>query len=71
MFEQLEWNDVYDVKYNGIQRGKRANVCHFPTLQELYWFGIRYHAYKDGAYWGPNDDKQNEQLDIAFVSYDA
>ncbi|KAA8643635.1 class I SAM-dependent methyltransferase [Aspergillus tanneri] len=27
--------------------------------------GRRYHAYKDGAYWGPNDDKQNEQLDIA------
>ncbi|PWY94923.1 methyltransferase family protein [Aspergillus sclerotioniger CBS 115572] len=27
--------------------------------------GRRYHAYKDGAYWGPNDEKQNEQLDIA------
>ncbi|EFR03995.1 UMTA [Nannizzia gypsea CBS 118893] len=27
--------------------------------------GRRYHAYKDGAYWGPNDDRQNEQLDIA------
>ncbi|KFY93219.1 hypothetical protein V500_03832 [Pseudogymnoascus sp. VKM F-4518 (FW-2643)] len=25
----------------------------------------RYHAYKDGAYWGPNDEKQNDQLDIA------
>ncbi|KAL5365383.1 S-adenosyl-L-methionine-dependent methyltransferase [Aspergillus floccosus] len=27
--------------------------------------GRRYHAYKEGAYWGPNDEKQNEQLDIA------
>ncbi|GAB1211559.1 hypothetical protein ATERTT37_000682 [Aspergillus terreus] len=27
--------------------------------------GRRYHAYKEGAYWGPNDDIQNEQLDIA------
>ncbi|OAL71962.1 UMTA protein [Trichophyton violaceum] len=27
--------------------------------------GRRYHAYKAGAYWGPNDDRQNEQLDIA------
>ncbi|KAF7590690.1 hypothetical protein BBP40_002525 [Aspergillus hancockii] len=27
--------------------------------------GRRYHAYKDGAYWGPNDEMQNEQLDIA------
>ncbi|KAK2747804.1 hypothetical protein FQN57_001834 [Myotisia sp. PD_48] len=27
--------------------------------------GRRYHAYKEGAYWGPNDEQQNEQLDIA------
>ncbi|KFY44981.1 hypothetical protein V494_01234 [Pseudogymnoascus sp. VKM F-4513 (FW-928)] len=25
----------------------------------------RYHSYKDGEYWGPNDEKQNNQLDIA------
>jgi SAM-dependent methyltransferase len=31
--------------------------------------GRRYHAYKDGAYWGPNDDLQNEQLDIAHHLY--
>ncbi|CEL06136.1 Putative SAM dependent methyltransferase [Aspergillus calidoustus] len=30
-----------------------------------YENGRRYHAYKDGAYWGPNDEEQNEQLDIA------
>jgi hypothetical protein len=29
--------------------------------------GRRYHAYKDGEYWGPNDEKQSEQLDIACV----
>ncbi|KAI9789496.1 MAG: hypothetical protein M1833_002306 [Piccolia ochrophora] len=27
--------------------------------------GRRYHAYREGQYWGPNDDKQNEALDIA------
>ncbi|KAH8744170.1 S-adenosyl-L-methionine-dependent methyltransferase [Hyaloscypha finlandica] len=27
--------------------------------------GRRYHAYKDGAYWGPNDEPQNDQLDIS------
>jgi len=27
--------------------------------------GRRYHAYQDGAYWSPNDEAQNEQLDIA------
>lgn len=25
----------------------------------------RYHAYKDGEYWGPNDEQQSNQLDIA------
>ncbi|KAL1987418.1 hypothetical protein VTN96DRAFT_3800 [Rasamsonia emersonii] len=27
--------------------------------------GRRYHAYKDGAYWGPNDEKAANHLDIA------
>ena len=27
--------------------------------------GRRYHAYRDGEYWAPNDDSQNDQLDIA------
>lgn len=26
--------------------------------------GRRYHAYAEGLYWGPNDDKQNTQLEI-------
>jgi ubiquinone/menaquinone biosynthesis C-methylase UbiE len=26
--------------------------------------GRRYHAYKEGEYWGPNDEKHNDQLDI-------
>jgi len=29
----------------------------------------RYHSYKDGTYWGPNDEKQNNQLDIAHHLY--
>ena len=29
----------------------------------------RYHGYKDGEYWGPNDEKQNNQLDIAHHLY--
>ncbi|KUJ13013.1 S-adenosyl-L-methionine-dependent methyltransferase [Mollisia scopiformis] len=31
--------------------------------------GRRYHAYKDGIYWAPNDDKQNENLDISHHKY--
>lgn len=30
--------------------------------------GRRYHAYRDGAYWGPNDEKHNNHLDIAYVT---
>jgi len=31
--------------------------------------GRRYHGYKDGEYWGPNDDAQNDQLDILHHTY--
>ncbi|KAL3419490.1 mRNA 3'-end-processing protein yth1 [Phlyctema vagabunda] len=31
--------------------------------------GRRYHAYKDGTYWAPNDDRQNENLDISHHKY--
>ncbi|KAK2800848.1 hypothetical protein FQN50_007989 [Emmonsiellopsis sp. PD_5] len=30
-----------------------------------YENGRRYHAYKEGEYWGPNDDIQNGQLNVA------
>ncbi|KIN03515.1 hypothetical protein OIDMADRAFT_102037 [Oidiodendron maius Zn] len=31
--------------------------------------GRRYHAYRDGNYWAPNDEKQNESLDIDHNTY--
>ena len=31
--------------------------------------GRRYYSYKDGEYWGPNDEKQNNQRDIAHNLY--
>ncbi|PGH26468.1 hypothetical protein AJ80_01781 [Polytolypa hystricis UAMH7299] len=31
--------------------------------------GRRYHAYKDGAYWGPNDEKAQDALDLAHHTY--
>lgn len=33
-------------------------------LNYKYLNGRRYHAYKEGAYWGPNDEAQSDQLDI-------
>ncbi|BCR91145.1 uncharacterized protein ACHE_61031S [Aspergillus chevalieri] len=32
-------------------------------------YGRRYHAYRDGAYWGPNDETANEQQDVAHHMY--
>lgn len=29
----------------------------------------RYHAYKDGSYWGPNDEAANEGQDLAHGMY--
>ncbi|EOD50701.1 Sam dependent methyltransferase [Neofusicoccum parvum] len=34
-----------------------------------YEHGRRYHKYQEGAYWGPNDDAQNDQLDIGHHMY--
>ncbi|OAX77000.1 hypothetical protein ACJ72_08706, partial [Emergomyces africanus] len=31
--------------------------------------GRRYHAYKAGAYWGPNDESAQDALDIAHHGY--
>ncbi|KAF3032344.1 hypothetical protein E8E12_001718 [Didymella heteroderae] len=33
-------------------------------LNYKYRNGRRYHAYKEGSYWGPNDEEQADQLDI-------
>ncbi|KAL6703856.1 hypothetical protein ACN47E_008990 [Coniothyrium glycines] len=33
-------------------------------LNYKYHNGRRYHAYKEGTYWGPNDEAQSDQLDI-------
>ncbi|KAF2139284.1 uncharacterized protein K452DRAFT_289833 [Aplosporella prunicola CBS 121167] len=31
--------------------------------------GRRYHKYKEGSYWGPNDDQQNDQLDLSHQTF--
>jgi hypothetical protein len=34
-------------------------------LRHRWENGRRYHKFREGEYWGPNDDVQNDQLDIA------
>jgi len=31
--------------------------------------GRRYHKFREGEYWGPNDEQQNDQLDISHHMY--
>ncbi|KAF8854617.1 S-adenosyl-L-methionine-dependent methyltransferase [Acephala macrosclerotiorum] len=49
------WDDTYSVE-SSVTRYRIEN-------------GRRYHAYKDGIYWAPNDDRQNESLDISHHKY--
>lgn len=38
---------------------------HSSIYRYRYENGRRYHAYKDGEYWGPNDERAQDHLDIA------
>lgn len=42
---------------------------HSDIMKYRVEHGRRYHSYKDGAYWGPNDEKQNNQLNLAHHLY--
>lgn len=41
-----------------------------PAYSRYRWEnGRRYHSYRDGAYWGPNDETHNDQQDIAHHAW--
>jgi SAM-dependent methyltransferase len=63
---------MYEISY--IKRNQCSYITHSQSETASltssitnYRFenGRRYHAYKDGKYWGPNDEGQNDQLEIA------
>src|SRR5262245_37840179 len=40
------------------------------TIMRHRWEnGRRYHKFREGEYWGPNDEVQNDQLDIAHQMF--
>jgi hypothetical protein len=41
----------------------RSSVCDY-----IYENGRRYHAYHAGEYWGSNDEKAMDAMDILFVT---
>ncbi|KPI39318.1 uncharacterized protein AB675_4998 [Cyphellophora attinorum] len=70
--ENLENQHELDASYDGdtydFIRGETQTIG-----SSIYAFrnenGRSYHAYKEGQYWGPNDQQQSEQLDIAHQAY--
>ncbi|KFY66075.1 hypothetical protein V496_02217 [Pseudogymnoascus sp. VKM F-4515 (FW-2607)] len=66
--EEITIDDTYsdgDSAYDsGSLQSDTTSLLSYITKYR-YENNRRYHAYKDGEYWGPNDEKQNNQLDIA------
>ncbi|RMJ27813.1 hypothetical protein PHISP_01307 [Aspergillus sp. HF37] len=38
-----------------------------PITDYVYENGRRYHAYHAGEYWGPNDEKSMDAMDILYA----
>ncbi|KAF2089279.1 S-adenosyl-L-methionine-dependent methyltransferase, partial [Saccharata proteae CBS 121410] len=51
--------------YSGSETTSLASTLYRYPVEN----GRRYHKYKEGEYWGPNDDQQNDQLDILHQIY--
>ncbi|KAF1811384.1 S-adenosyl-L-methionine-dependent methyltransferase [Eremomyces bilateralis CBS 781.70] len=49
--------------------GEDARTLASYITNYQYENGRRYHAYKDGAYWGPNDEQANEMQDQSHHMY--
>ncbi|KFY25839.1 hypothetical protein V491_01577 [Pseudogymnoascus sp. VKM F-3775] len=64
-FDNEDGDSAYDT---GSLRSDTTSLLSHITKYR-YENNRRYHAYKDGEYWGPNDEKQNNQLDIAHHLY--
>lgn len=71
--EEIPIDDTYeedgDSAYDSgsLQSDTTSLLSHITKYR--YENNRRYHAYKDGEYWGPNDEQQNNQLDIAHHLY--
>ncbi|KAF2738092.1 S-adenosyl-L-methionine-dependent methyltransferase [Polyplosphaeria fusca] len=51
--------------------GMLSETTSIPStiLRHRYENGRRYHKFREGEYWGPNDEQQNDQLDIAHQMF--
>ncbi|KAF1842642.1 S-adenosyl-L-methionine-dependent methyltransferase [Cucurbitaria berberidis CBS 394.84] len=56
--------DETDSAYNDEDIASDTTSLKSAIVNYKYRNGRRYHAYKEGSYWGPNDETQADQLDI-------
>jgi hypothetical protein len=54
---------------SGSLLGDETNSLASSILNHRIENGRQYHAYRDGAYWGPNDELAKEILDFAHHMY--
>ncbi|BCS17505.1 class I SAM-dependent methyltransferase [Aspergillus puulaauensis] len=61
---QDDSSSVFSDDYQSELTSLRSSIMDYR-----YENGRRYHAYRAGSYWGPNDEKAQEQLDIGHHLY--
>ncbi|KAH7017107.1 S-adenosyl-L-methionine-dependent methyltransferase [Ilyonectria destructans] len=62
--DHIEVDDDTDSTYSEGTRVTDTQSLRTSILNYKWENGRRYHAYKDGAYWAPNDDRQQDAEDL-------
>ncbi|KAF4955906.1 hypothetical protein FSARC_11721 [Fusarium sarcochroum] len=65
----IEIDDDSDSSYSAATNITDTQSLRTSILNYKWENGRRYHAYQDGAYWGPNDDRQQEAEDLMHEMY--
>jgi hypothetical protein len=53
-----------DSSYGDSDAASETTSLRSAVLNYIYENGRRYHSFRAGAYWGPNDDKAQDNLDL-------
>lgn len=64
-----EEDDEHDSALDAASRQSDTTSLRSDITKYRFENNRRYHAYKDGEYWGPNDEIENNKLDIAHHLY--
>ncbi|KAK1772791.1 S-adenosyl-L-methionine-dependent methyltransferase [Phialemonium atrogriseum] len=65
----IEVDNDADSAYSASTQVTDGESLRSSILNYKWENGRRYHAYEDGAYWGPNDDRQQEAEDLMHEMY--